>query len=451
MEFSTGGYPFDRTADVPVLLGASTRVIVESSAAQGESFYNDGSWHDLYTWSGNPYPGTGNFCLKMLGFDAGLRVIPNQDMLFQGDVGGPFEPASQSWEITYMGGGSAQYSVTPESVDWLDLSGPLTGTISPGETIEVTASITAEAASLPLGVYSALVEFTNESTGMGNTTCSVILIAGEAGVIYSWNMNEDPGWTADSQWEWGVPQGQGGSHGNPDPSSGFTGENVFGYNLQGDYGPGLSEKDLTTGAIDCSGLYGTQLRFQRWLGVEGNIYDHASIRISTDGDTWFTVWANGEEETTDGEWSSRIIDISAFADTESQVWIKWVMGTTDPGWEYCGWNIDDVEIWATGALSVEEGEGCERLSLGFAGVNPANSSTAFSCSVPSTGLLTLQIHDISGRVVNTVYSGNVPAGELNIPFNLTDSSGQRLPSGVYPVMAVCNGQTAVSRLVVLGN
>lgn len=451
VQFSQGGYPYDRTAEVPVLLGASMRVIVESSAAQGESWYNDGSWHDLYTWPGNPYPGTANFCLKLLGFDAGIRVAPEQDMIFQGDIGGPFEPSSHTWEMTFMGSGSAAYSVTPESVSWLELTGPLTGDIYPGDAVQITASLTSEAQSLPLGVYTADVAFTNESTGMGSTTATVVLIVGEAGIVYSWNMDSDPGWTADAMWEWGVPQGLGGSHGNPDPSAGFTGDNVYGYNLSGDYEANLSEKYLTTTAIDCSGLYGTQLRFQRWLGVEGNTYDHASIQISTDQETWFSVWENGVEEITDGGWSTRFVDISGFADTEPQIWIRWVMGTTDPGWEYCGWNLDDVEIWATGALSVEDGEPSGELALGFSGVNPAMSSTAFSCTVPEPGILTLQVHDITGRIVSTVYSGNVPAGDLNIPFNLTDSSGRRLPAGVYPVLAVSNGQTAVSRLVVLSN
>ncbi|MCD4706954.1 MAG: hypothetical protein K8S62_04370 [Candidatus Sabulitectum sp.] len=449
VEFSDGGYAFDRTAEVPVLLGASMRVIVESTASANESWYNDGSWHDLYTWPDNPYPGTGNFCLKLLGFGAGISISPDQDFIFQGEVGGPFTPGSETWKLQYMGDVPAQYLVTPESVSWLDITGALSGYISQGESVDITASINAEADALPFGVYTADVEFTNITSGMGNTTSTVVLIVGDAGIVYSWNMDVDPGWTSDGLWEWGVPQGMGGDHGNPDPSSGFTGDNVYGYNLQGDYESYLSEKYLTTGAIDCSNLYGTQLRFKRWLGVEGNGYDHASVQVSNDGDTWFSVWENGAEETTDGDWSSRFIDISALADTEATVWIRWVMGTTDPGWEYCGWNLDDVEIWATGALSVEEGEAVQALSVQLTGVNPAVSSTAFTCRIPSSGLLTLQVHDLSGRIVNTVYSGVVPGGDITVPFSLTDTGGRRLPAGIYPVMATCNGQKAVSRLVVI--
>lgn len=451
MEFSDGEFPFDRTADVPVLLGGSARVIVESAASPGESFYNNGSWNDFYNWASNPYPGTGNFCLKMLGYAPGMGVSPEGDLMFQGDVGGPFTPSSYTWELTYLGDNTINYTVTPETAAWLDLAGTLSGSISAGDEVNITASLTSEAASLPLGVYTADVDFVNETTGAGNTTSTVALIVGEAGLIYSWNMESDPGWTADAEWAWGVPEGLGGDHGNPDPTSGNTGQNVYGYNLQGDYAPSLDERYLTTAAIDCSGLFGTQLRFQRWLGVEGNEFDHASIQISSDEESWFTVWQNGQDEITDGDWSSRTVDISQYADSRSQVWIRWVMGTTDPGWEYCGWNLDDVEIWAAGALSVEEGDAPDCLSLGFSGMNPAMSSTSFMCTVPEAGVLTLQIHDLSGRIVNTVYSGQVPSGDLNIPFNLTDASGRRLAAGVYPVLATAGGHTAVSRLVVLGN
>jgi C1A family cysteine protease len=59
---SHGGHPYDRTSDVPVLLGGDSRVIVPSSAKPGESFFfANGSWHDLTT-----FDSTANFCMKAL-------------------------------------------------------------------------------------------------------------------------------------------------------------------------------------------------------------------------------------------------------------------------------------------------------------------------------------------------------------------------------------------------
>ena len=71
VNLSDGGHAFDRTSDIPVLLGADYRVSVRSASHPGESFYREaGDWLDLY--HDNP---TANFCIKalteiMVSFDA---------------------------------------------------------------------------------------------------------------------------------------------------------------------------------------------------------------------------------------------------------------------------------------------------------------------------------------------------------------------------------------------
>lgn len=166
----------------------------------------------------------------------------------------------------------------------------------------------------------------------------------ELTVLMEANMDTNPGWTTEGEWSHGQPTGGGGQHGHSDPTSGHTGANVLGYNLSGDYPNDLPERDLITGAIDCSGAHGTILGFWRWLGVERNNYDHVYIRISTDGSNWEQVWENQDVDITDSSWIYQEFDISAFADGHPAVYIKWVMGATDGGWQYCGWNIDDVQI-----------------------------------------------------------------------------------------------------------
>jgi C1A family cysteine protease len=62
VSFSAGGHPYDQTSDVPVLLGAQYRVIVESSSQPDQSFYyGGGQWYDLYN-----IDTTANFCVKAL-------------------------------------------------------------------------------------------------------------------------------------------------------------------------------------------------------------------------------------------------------------------------------------------------------------------------------------------------------------------------------------------------
>ncbi len=168
---------------------------------------------------------------------------------------------------------------------------------------------------------------------------------GEFITTFAENLDTDPGWTTQSQWAFGQPTGGGGEHGGPDPTSGHTGSNVYGYNLQGDYPNYMPEYHLTSTAIDCTELYNVHLKFWRWLGVEQAIYDHAYVRVSNNGTNWTTVWQN-TGEVADYDWVQMDVDISDVAADQPTVYLRWTMGTTDVGWRYCGWNIDDVRLVA---------------------------------------------------------------------------------------------------------
>lgn len=164
-------------------------------------------------------------------------------------------------------------------------------------------------------------------------------------VFLSENMDTDPGWTTQGEWAWGQPTGQGGQYGDPDPDSGYTGNNVYGYNLNGDYPNDMSSTlYLTTPSFDCSDTTIVEFSFWCWLGVEQAVYDHAYIEVSNNGgSSWNIIWEN--DDTLDGgAWEYWEFDLTSVAAGYSDVMIRWGMGTTDVGWRYCGWNIDDVVV-----------------------------------------------------------------------------------------------------------
>ena len=165
--------------------------------------------------------------------------------------------------------------------------------------------------------------------------------------VYYFPMDSDPGWSTMGLWAYGQPTG-GGTH-NGDPASGYTGDNVYGYNLDGNYENNLSAQYLTTTALDFSHVAEAELRFWRWLGVERIPYDHARVHVSNDGVNWTMLYANGTVSISESAWSYQTYDISAVADGQPTVYIRWQMGPTDDGGTYPGWNVDDVEIW--GALT----------------------------------------------------------------------------------------------------
>ncbi len=159
-------------------------------------------------------------------------------------------------------------------------------------------------------------------------------------------LDEDPGWTIDGPalgWEFGVPGGSGGTSG---PDRAYTGDNVYGTNLAGNYGSGGGEFTLTSAPIDLEGLEDAELRFRRWLNNEP-AYDLARIEVSTDGSNFTEVWRGfGRDE----RWEEYRIDLPASVDDLSQVWLRFVL-RQDGGGTRSGFYIDDIAICGRAALT----------------------------------------------------------------------------------------------------
>jgi uncharacterized repeat protein (TIGR02543 family) len=279
---------------------------------------------------------------------SGMKVSPSDDLLSEGNSGGPFNPASIVYTLENQTNTAINYTVS-KGASWVSIS-DTGGSLAGHATTDVIISINSNANSLSNGIYTDRISFINTTDNHGDTTRDVTLTVGAATLQYSWNMDANPGWTTEGLWAWGQPTGAGGQYGGKDPTSGYTGTNVYGYNLFGDYENNLSETHLTTPAINCTELENVSLRFRRWLGVEQPAYDHAYVRVSTNGTTWATVWQN-TAEVTDSSWVLQDFDISIVADGQPTVYLQWTMGATDGSWQYCGWNIDDVEIWGVRATA----------------------------------------------------------------------------------------------------
>ncbi len=175
-------------------------------------------------------------------------------------------------------------------------------------------------------------------------TITINVVAGMPGVAVRFPLDTNPGWTTEGLWAFGPPTG-GGSY-NRDPTSGYTGLNVYGYNLAGDYTNNMPVRNLTSTAINCANLTGCTLKFWRWLGIEAAQYDRASVQVSNNGTTWTTVWNHTGAAIAETTWSQHSYNIAAVADRQATVYLRWTLGPTDSTITYPGWNIDDIEIWA---------------------------------------------------------------------------------------------------------
>lgn len=391
---------------------------------------------------------TGSGAVTLDTFDpyASGMGVSSGEYSVSGDSGGPFSPASMDFTVSNNGDAYLSFSASSD-VNWVDVSGG-SGSLAPGAEATVSVSINSNANSLPNGGYSGTLTFTNLTDGDGDTMRGLSLEVGVPSMVYSVNMDTDPGWTTAGQWAYGVPTGGGGQYGNNDPTSGYTGSNVMGYNLAGDYAANMDETHMVTTAFDCSDLFGVSLKFWRYLNVEQPSYDHASISVSNDGENFTQIWTNGSV-IEDNAWNQVEYDIGHVADGQSTVYIRWTMGTTDGSWQYSGWNIDDVEIWglASGASPADDTPSY-RLALGNY-PNPFNPLTKIEFTLERPGNTTIAVYDIQGRLVRSLVSQPMNEGPHSVVWDGANNSGQRASSGVYFARLVSGSQVAEHKMVLL--
>ncbi len=210
----------------------------------------------------------------------------------------------------------------------------------------------------PLGLFQGLDTFNfkvndyGEPPGGGDSNSATQTVqVGSIQTLHAFLLdNQNPGWVAEPAWAFGQPTGQGGflggGFGNPDPFGGFSGSNVLGYNLNGNYVDALFPvRYLTSTAINCSSASRLAVQYYRWLGVEHSNYDHATFEISTDGLNWTLIWENPPAFSMNPSgWELDLFDIAQHADGAATLYLRWGMGPTDNTVDYCGWNLDDISI-----------------------------------------------------------------------------------------------------------
>ncbi|MES2981164.1 MAG: InlB B-repeat-containing protein [Verrucomicrobiota bacterium] len=154
-------------------------------------------------------------------------------------------------------------------------------------------------------------------------------IATPSNSILDANMDTNPGFTTTGLFEYGVPV-------SPNKVlSAHTGTNIYDTDLKDTCTTGST---LTTKSLDCSNHIGVSLDF--WY----HAYTFSTIKfeVSNDNVNWIELFT--DTNTTINNWIHKNYDISAVADGQRTVYIRWSLIGTNTYYGGDGLAIDDVQV-----------------------------------------------------------------------------------------------------------
>ena len=259
------------------------------------------------------------------------------------------------------------------------------------------------------------IEFTDGTTSFSET----LPIKGNGDyLIFEDDFETDKGWILAGGFEVGAPLGRG-----YDPFYAVSGETVLGTVLAGNgqYQNNLIDREWSAASpiIDCSAFTNVALNFAQYNQIDGS-YDSAYVDVSIDaGITWSKVWSTEGRWVGNWQWENTSIDISALADGQANVMVRFSLGVTDSNWTYAGWNIDDISLSGDTDVAIEVTE------LVNYGDVILSSSTANDIIIKNVGIQDLVITnidyptDFSGEN----YTGTLASGAtktISVSFNPTE-------------------------------
>ncbi len=145
-----------------------------------------------------------------------------------------------------------------------------------------------------------------------------------------------------------------------------------------------------------------------------------------------------------GFWSV-IGDSGQTVDTQSKT--IFVQGTAGELHKYSRFTLG-TKTPASAILSGREEESVQEFTLAQNYPNPFNRTTLISVSLSeSTENANLQVYDLLGRKIKSIYSGNLPAGNRIFRWNGTDNMNRAVASGIYLYRLQIDDRSFSKRLI----
>ncbi|MDD2331875.1 MAG: FlgD immunoglobulin-like domain containing protein, partial [Candidatus Cloacimonetes bacterium] len=189
------------------------------------------------------------------------------------------------------------------------------------------------------------------------------------------------------------------------------------------------------------------LRFDHHLHTEW-IHDIAQIQISTDGESWQTLWSKSGKY---DFWHREYVSLNSYLG--QMVYLRFRLTDqsiheefTDPGW-----TIDNIAMFSGDAVAVTEqlAQSPVISALYPNYPNPFNPSTSIKYSIAKASNVKLEIFNLKGQKVKTLVNENLPRGNFETSWDGTDQAGRKAASGIYLYRLQSDGHIQSRKMIMM--
>jgi len=180
------------------------------------------------------------------------------------------------------------------------------------------------------------------------------------------------------------------------------------------------------------GATSATLTYWRWYTNDlGNNpgQDYWDVDVTADGLNWVHLEHTMASANT---WTEQTFDLEDYVPLNGSIRVRFVADDQSPG-SLVEAAVDDImlSIIRPPAGGAPEAAGARATTLGPCRPNPIGAGTQVSYRLAAAGPVRLELYDVAGRRVRTLFEGRAEAGEHGLSFAADDGAGRALPSGVY--------------------
>ena len=226
-----------------------------------------------------------------------------------------------------------------------------------------------------------------------------------------------------------------------------TGQGVLASDYEGFDLDGVTT--LTSPTMNANSMAVPTIGYWRWFYTStGDAGDFLDVYLSNNnGSSWTLVrHLTGMHD----HWAEEAIRIADHLAPSNQMKVRFV--ASDQGaYSVVESAVDDLTLYDAAAVALDAfpypGDIPSRVALRTPWPNPSSGELRVVLALPRAGRVQVEVLDVQGRRVATVFDGHAGAGTRVLTWDGRDREGATVEAGVYFLRAASGGETANTRFV----